>query len=233
MQNRQGREIQKLCARVKGAAHRMKRRLPHHVDVDDLVAAGYLGLARALANWREGSDDAFEAYALRCATGAMLDELRAGDQLTRRQRDVAAVLRETEARLVRELGRPPEQTEIAARLGTSAEDLSSLRARTERSIRVSLGTDSILPVASPVPHPEAALEETQRARRLSSALDGLPERLQTILALCCSEDLTLKEIGERLGVTEARVCQLRKQAVARLRESCRETLMPPAPAHAA
>lgn len=230
----QPRDLTSLCAMVRAAAFRLKRRLPAHIEVEELIGAGNLGLAKALANWKGGEPSLFDGYALRCAVGAMLDELRAADPLTRTERGLAANLAATERKLTRRLGRQPETEELAAELGISPAELAVLRSRTTRTGRVSMGAgDSLLPVASPALHPEAELEEHQRALRFRTALEVLPDRLRTVLDLSCGDDLTLREIGARLGVTEARVCQLRKEAVTRLRVSCRDTQLPPPPAQAA
>lgn len=211
-----------LIERVRKLAARMKKRLPPHVDFDDLVAAGNLGLARALAQGRIDDVGAFEAYALRRATGAMLDELRGNDQLTRGQRRVARRLAQVERALVQKLGRVPEAEEIAAELGISTSELIEARGRTARHDRVSLSVAESHTPAQSTFRPDAMLDAVRQAEKLRGALAELPGRLQTVVDLSCGEELTLREIGARLGVTEARVCQLRQEAVRRLRTRCAE-----------
>jgi RNA polymerase sigma factor for flagellar operon FliA len=207
----------------------MKRRLPGHVDVDDLIGAGLLGLAQAHAHWQSGDPGAFVAYALQRAMGAMLDELRRGDQLTRAQRRLAARLFEAEHRLSQSLGRQPETQEIGNAVGMTSTEVQIARTRTTRYNRVSLSaTECVIPGETDTPEPETALQEAQRTQKLRVALERLPGRLRTVVDLSCGEELTLREIGERLGVTEARVCQLRKEAVTQLRRSCSDTILPPA-----
>lgn len=227
-------ELPRLIARVKQAARRLKRRLPAHVDVDDLISAGYLGLAQALASFEGTEAHALEAYALQRATGAMLDELRSQDQLTRSQRKLAGRIGAAERALGQELGRRPESEELAAKVGMTTDDLATARAKTLRYDRVSLGGfESRAPVSSSLAAPDKALEEAQSALRVQRAVDALPERLRTIVDLGCSQDLTLRQIGDLLGVTEARICQLRKQALTKLKERCADTILPPPTAHAA
>lgn len=221
-------QIAALVESVRKVAARLKRRLPPHIELDDLISAGHLGLARALATGRVEDPNAFEAYALQRATGAMLDELRGHDQLTRGQRRLAKRLARVEAGLGQRFGRKPETEEIAEELGISSADLAAARHRTARHDRVSLSVaESHTPSRASVA-PDAMLDAVRRAEKLRGALAELPGRLKTVVDLSCGEELTLREIGERLGVTEARVCQLRKEAVSRLRSRCAEPTLPPA-----
>jgi RNA polymerase sigma factor for flagellar operon FliA len=161
----------------------------------------------------------------------MLDELRGNDQLTRGARRLAGELVEAENRLANELGRKPEADEVANALGMSHASLIAARLRTKRYDRVSLtAMDGAVPHGLMAEEPELLLDRNQREKKLQAGMDQLPERLRNILHMCCDEGLTLREIGVRLGVTEARVCQLRKEAVARLRRHCSDTVFPPAPA---
>jgi RNA polymerase sigma factor for flagellar operon FliA len=214
-------QIPELLTRTRKLALRLKRRLPSHIDPEDLVGVGNLGIARALAHWQGGEEGAFAAYAMQCAWGAMLDELRRNDPLTRGQRRLAAKLHRAEHQLTQELGRQPEHDEIATELGMSPEDVLDAQARTTRRDRVSLSAlGSLSPAADSGPTPEAMLDEVRRAERLRGAMNELPDRLRRVVDLWCDEELTLREIGARLGVTEARACQLRKEAIARLEATC-------------
>lgn len=209
-----------LIERVRKMAARMKKRLPPHVDQDDLEAAGFLGLAQALSHGQLADPSAFEAYAMQRAMGAMLDELRGSDQLTRGQRRLAKRLTEVEKTLAQSLGRRAEPEEIAGELGISMADLDIARVRTARQDRVSLSVAESHTPSHPTLRPDAMLDAVRQAERLRGALAELPGRLQVIVDLSCGEELTLREIGQRLGVTEARVCQLRQEAVRRLRTRC-------------
>jgi RNA polymerase sigma factor for flagellar operon FliA len=203
-------------------AGRLKQRLPPHVDLDDLIAAGNLGLAQALANGQVGEPGAFEAYALQRASGAMLDELRGNDQLTRGQRRLAKRLAQIEKGLAQQLGRQPASEEIAEALGMSAGDLAEARRRTARHDHVSISVAETHTLSHSSIRPDAMLDAVRRAEKLRGAMTQLPGRLKVVVDLSCGEELTLREIGKRLGVTEARVCQLRQEAVRRLRTSCNE-----------
>jgi RNA polymerase sigma factor for flagellar operon FliA len=217
--------VRALMNRVRRIAFRMKQRLPSYIDANDLVSAGYVGLTKALANWDADDQGGFEAYAIQRATGAILDELRANDQLTRAGRRLASELASAENRLSQELGHEPGSDEMARALHMTPLELATARVRTERLGRASL---SVVGVAAPSKEePERALQRRQRDEKLEAGMQELPERLRSVLDMACQEDLTLREIGMRLGVTEARACQLRKEAVSRLRQYCTDTILPP------
>jgi RNA polymerase sigma factor for flagellar operon FliA len=221
-----------LMGRVRTAAFRLKQRLPPHIDVNDLVSAGYLGLTRALEQWKEdagpGQRDGFEVYALQRARGAMLDELRGVDQLSRDNRKLAREIAAVERDLTRALNRPPESEEVAAKLDMSPASLAHARAVTALREQVSLSAlEAVRSIPAPYEQPERALSKAQRDQKIKNAMDALPERLREVLRLALEENMTLKEIGERLGVTEARAWQLRRSAEKRLQELCKDTLIPP------
>lgn len=221
-----------LMGRVRSAAFRLKQRLPPHIDVNDLVSAGYLGLTRALEQWKEdagpGERDGFEVYALQRARGAMLDELRGVDQLSRDNRKLAKEIAAVERDLTRALNRRPDSMEIAARLDMSPASLAHARAVTALREHVSLSAlEAVRSIPAPFEQPERALSKAQREQKLKNAMDSLPQRLREVLQMSVEENMTLKEIGERLGVTEARAWQLRRTAEKRLQELCKDTLIPP------
>jgi RNA polymerase sigma factor for flagellar operon FliA len=211
--------IPELFVKVRGLAGRLKRRVPGHVEYDDLVSAGLLGVTRALAYGYVDDPAAFQSYALRCAAGAMLDELRGNDPLTRGQRHLARRLAGAERALSQELGREPEGHEVASAMGFSDNELAEARQSAARRDRVSLSAvESASSHASA--RPDALLVAAREAESLQNARTNLPSRLKTVLDLSTEADLTLREIGQRLGVTEGRVCQLRKEAVRQLRADC-------------
>lgn len=210
---------------VRYIAGRIGTRLPPVMDFEDLVAAGILGLIEAVDryDWRRGVK--FETFASTRIRGAMLDALRAAGwaprSLIQRLRQVAA----TQARLEQDRGQVITDEQLATALGISTEELNRIYEQAHQVSLVSLEEllsdemhrlgDSIADPGSP--DPVTNLEEQELRRSLAQALASLEEQDRLVLTLYYFEKLTLKEIGQILGVTESRVCQLRGRAVIRLR----------------
>lgn len=225
--------VMKHVSLVKALAQRLAQRLPSQVELNELVSVGVLGLVEAANRYQPSLGVPFDAFARRRIHGAMLDALRDVDwaprSLRRLRRDVDATL----ARLRHELGREPNEREMAMAMNLSPaqydralEDLRTLEVATIRQLDAT-GEDgeSLLDVAiDPGEGVVAQLERKQLRQHLAQAITALPERERQILALSYEEELTLAEIGQVLGVSESRVCQLRSQAVSRLRSILRDTL---------
>ena len=211
---------------VRRHAYRLARRLPSHVNVEDLVGAGYVGLADALNKYDRSGPDRFEAYADCRIRGAMLDELRSYDPLSRDLRDLNNRVVATVRTLTSELGRPPEEAEIAAAMGLPVPEFRARLAKLSFGGLVSLdttgadGADGFEVRDDGAESAESQLLRAERRQRLASAVNELPERLQRLLTLYYEQDYTLREIGEMLGVTESRACQLHAEAIVRLRAAC-------------
>lgn len=205
----------RLIPAVHRMARRLKRRLPDHVDRNDLVGAGMLGLADALDKRCADGDDDFKAYALRRIRGEMLEELRRLDPLTRTQRSLLRNVEQAErgARLTSDTLPPPAR--IAQKAGVREADVhEARRLRGHNHTKSVDDLHSLIPAA--LASPEDAVSHVLDLRHVEQAVLGLPEHMQRALA-CYQHDLTLREVGTELGVSEARVCQLRKAAVAQLR----------------
>lgn len=210
---------------VKRIAFHLMAKLPASVQVEDLIQNGMIGLLDAIGRFEEGLGAQFETYAVQRVRGAMLDGLRENDWLPRGVRREMRRVEEAIHRLEHEHGRPPTEGQLAESLGMPLAEYQKLlqEARGHQLIYfedLSGGEEEDYldrNYAGPSLDPLAAIEERGMREALVGAIDALPEREKLMMALYYEEDLNLKEIGEVLGVTESRVCQLHSQAVARLR----------------
>lgn len=212
---------------VKFVADRIAARLPHTVDKDDLIGAGLLGLLDATTKYDPSRGVQFKTYAELRVRGAMLDSLRDLDWASRSARQQARKVEEAYAQLEKEHGRPANEDEVAKLLGLALPEFQELLGKLRwltitrldeedddgnRSLAYKIPDDPALT-------PSALFERAEEREILSSAIDRLPERERQVIALYYVEELTMKEVGAVLGVTESRVCQIHTQAVLRLRAS--------------
>lgn len=212
---------------VKRIALHLMAKLPPSVQLDDLIQNGMIGLLDAIGRFEEGLGAQFETYAVQRVRGAMLDGLRENDWLPRGVRREMRRVEEAIHRLEHHHGRPPTEGELADSLGMALGDYQRLLqdARGHQLLYLEDLTggedENYLDrnCAGSSPDPLALLEDQGMRRALVQAIEALPEREKLMMALYYEEDMNLKEIGEVLGVTESRVCQLHSQAVARLRSA--------------
>lgn len=209
---------------VRALAGRLAHRVPAQVEVSELISVGVLGLIDAASRFKPTLGVPFDAFARRRIHGAMLDALRDLDWAPRSVRKMGRTMDGTVARLRHELGREPEEKEIAGALNVSEAEygriLDQLKTAELATIRQSTnedGTSSLEVAVDPGEGPYARLEREELRQLLAEAITELPERERQILALYYQEELTLAEIGEVIGVGESRVSQLRTQAIGRLR----------------
>ena len=214
---------------VKYVAGRLGSGLPAHVDEGDLVSYGLLGLIGAIERYDPERDIKFETYAMSRIKGAIIDELRALDWVPRSVRSRAREIERAIAELESRLGRAPTDEEIAQKIGISVDELeesltdisrSSIAALDELWSATGEGDQiSLLDTLEDTsgPRPAEALDETELREALADAIARLPEREKLVVTLYYYEELTLREIGEVLGVTESRVSQLHTKAVLRLK----------------
>jgi RNA polymerase sigma factor FliA len=220
---------------VKYVAGRMASGLPPHVDEADLISYGLGGLISAIERFDLGREIKFETYAITRIKGSIIDELRSLDWVPRSVRARAREIERANAKLEHKLQRAATDDELAAEIGISPQELQdSLIAISHSSVaaldelwstsdssgdQVSLMDTLIDPGA---PDPAQALDLGDLKDRIADAIAFLPEREKLVIALYYYENLTLREIGEVLGVTESRVSQLHTKAVLRLRSRMQE-----------
>lgn len=208
------------------AAH-IQRSLPVHVELDDLVHAGVMGLFDAATKYRDDKEVTFPSYAKHRIRGAILDSLRqldwASRDLRRRYKQMETVTRELTIRL----GRSPAQTEVAEAMGLSTRRWQALminfrslglaatqQRATDRDDQVTRETPSTAAQC-----PDQVFARSEMREKLDSAMEDLPERYREVVKLYYERDLTMKEIGGILGVNESRVSQMHKSALERMQHA--------------
>jgi RNA polymerase sigma factor FliA len=220
---------------VKYVAGRMASGLPAHVEEADLISYGLIGLISAIERFEIEREIKFETYAIPRIRGAIIDELRALDWVPRSVRARAREIERANVKLENKLQRPPSDEEMARELGVSAEEFQEMLVKISNSTVVAL--DELWAVSDAsgdqvslldtlhdpdAPDPERIVDATELKDRVADAIARLPEREKLVIALYYYENLTLREIGEVLGVTESRVSQLHTKAVLRLRSHLSE-----------
>ena len=224
------RQLVDLHARiVKYVAGRMAIGLPHYVEFNDLISAGLLGLLQAIDNFDPERGIKFETYAIPRIRGAILDELRSQDWFPRSLRRKAKMLEEAYGTLEVQLGRPATDAEVAKRLAIDISELDGMLGEVAVATIVSLdadtsGDDSENSTSlgdyladSRTEDIEKVIARQEMKELIGSRMAELPEKEQLVLVLYYYEELTLKEIGEILDVTESRVCQIHTRAILRLK----------------
>lgn len=221
--------VQEHLDLVKRIARHLAVRLPASVDQQDLIQAGMIGLLEAAKQYdaRHNAGASFATFASLRIRGAMLDEIRrnhwAPRSVTQHTRQLSQAIRAIE----QETGREAEPAAIAARLGIDLDTYHHMAADAARSQVLALenvSDDEGEPFGA-TEHsisPMAHLQQAEFQGELAEAITSLPERERQVMALYYQEELTLKEIGSVLGVSESRVCQLHGQALVRLRARLRE-----------
>jgi RNA polymerase sigma factor for flagellar operon FliA len=204
---------------VRRIAMKLVRRLPAQITMDDLIGAGWVGLVEALRK-RDTipTEEQFETYAAYRVKGAILDYLRSLDPMTRKMRGASRQITSAIKGLTSRFGRAPTEEEIASELGVDLDSYHVLLHEVAQSdpTRIEL-TDFYGPKASNEVAPDIMASRRELADQIAGAVEQMPERLQLVLALYYQEDCSFREVGEVLGVTEARICQLHAEAIHRIR----------------
>jgi RNA polymerase sigma factor for flagellar operon FliA len=221
------RVIREFTHVVKAMAHRLAFRLPAYMDAEDLMSVGIIGLMDAMDKYDPAREAKFKTYAEFRIRGAMLDEIRSMDWIPRSVHERITLLQKTYSELLSRLGRPPTDQEVGKELNMSAEELDEFLTRSRGAVVVSLddlgvqdadGRKIIGMLTDPnQPDPLSVLVSERARHVLESAIQELPERERTVLSLYYFEELTMKEIGQALKVTESRVCQIHSKAILHLK----------------
>ncbi|CAH1042548.1 RNA polymerase sigma factor FliA [Halomonas sp. TD01] len=212
---------------VRRQALTLQVRLPASIELDDLIQAGMVGLLEALGRFDATQGATFATFASQRIRGAMMDELRTRDWLPRSVRRSARAVDDAVRRLEQQLGRPPEEGEIARDLDIPLSEYQQLLNDTNSGQLlpfeelVAEGAEPAKEEANNLPFDQ--LLDQQQRQSLIDAIDALPEREKLLMALYYQEELNLKEVGAVLGVTESRVSQLHSQAISRLRARLYDT----------
>jgi RNA polymerase sigma factor for flagellar operon FliA len=219
---------------VKFVAGRVASGLPQSVDQADLVSYGIFGLIDAIEKFDPSRGFKFETYAISRVKGAIIDELRSFDWVPRSVRAKASAIERAYSKLENELRRTPDDAELAREVGMTDDELA--RALSQISFVGLVALDEILAGGERQGHtmlggsgseagldPVEAIEGDEMKMLLADAVNRMPEREQLVLALYYYEGLTLSEIGDVLGVTESRVCQIHTKAILQLRARLADT----------
>lgn len=216
---------------VRYNAERVWAKLPDGVDLNDMISAGVFGLMDAIESFDMGRGVKFETYCVPRIRGAMLDELRTMDWVPRLVRSKASKLEAARKQLEAEVGRPPTDAELAARLGLPIDEYEKLRAEASAVNLVSLNkkwyeTDSYKDVREidiiEDTKGEDPTDGIQKRDVMRLVTKGLNRNERLIIILYYYEELTMKEIGQTLGLSESRVSQMHSSIVARLKDQLRK-----------
>jgi RNA polymerase sigma factor FliA len=207
-------------------ARKVSRRIPPSITREELESAALLGLTEAASRFDAARGEPFVAYAAKRIRGAVLDELRRHDVLTRRGRQGARRLADAKRAVELRIGAPAEADDVADELGISTEEVAQARGRFESAAYVPLDDLAEQPVAGEHETPEELCAREQDKHALMEALAELPERDLLILNMYYQDALTLKDIGDVLGITESRVSQLRSRTLKSLRGAIGATGQP-------
>lgn len=211
---------------VRWIARRIHERLPQHVELDDLISAGTLGLLDACTKFDPKKNVQFRSYAQFRIRGAILDSLRTLDWSPRELRRKGRAVEDAVRKLTAQFGRAPSEPEIAHAMGISLENyqqlLGELKGLEIGTLHVERSEDSGEEELAYIPNP---IEDdplfrclnSEMKERLAQAIDQLPERERLVITLYYHEEMTMKEIGMVLGVVESRVSQIHSSAVVHLR----------------
>lgn len=219
---------------VKIIAYQVAMNLPPHIDVNDLISAGTIGLLEAIDRFDVSKGVQFNTYASIRIRGAIMDELRSMDWMTRSMRDKSNQLEKAYDEIEKRTGRPAEVDEVAKFLEISTDDLYTLLSQVsalsvlnleDMGINNDEGMDILECIKDPDgKDPMTIVKFNELRNRIAEAVETLPEKEKLIISLYYYDELTLKEIGKVLDITESRVCQLHSQTMHRLKAKLKKII---------
>ena len=221
---------------IRYIVNRIAVRLPSHIDLDDLHNTGVIGLMDAIDKYDPDKNCKFKTYAEFRIKGAILDQLRSLDWVPRSIRQKSRRLEQAYSEVEQRLGRSATETEVADSLGIGIEEFHFLISQVRGISMVNLDElrasgDSDQPIYGDIfedvkaENPFTSLKSRELRQAVADCISSLPEKERLVISLYYYEDLNMKEIGNVLGITESRVCQIHTKAVARLRSKLRAVLL--------
>lgn len=205
----------KYLVRVIAHAKRLARRLPPHIALNDLISAGLLGVVEGFLRFDPNRAETLDAYLDHRIRGALLDELRRADPLTRAQRGFARQLGRASRVAASEPGGACDES-LANALGLSLAELQARVSQVNIAMAIQV-TDCLERVEAEAPTPDEEVSTKQEHRLLAKATGALPDRERELLRRYYEQGQTFREIGSYLGVSESRVSQLHTRAIQNLR----------------
>ncbi|MBI5643113.1 MAG: FliA/WhiG family RNA polymerase sigma factor [Deltaproteobacteria bacterium] len=220
---------------VKIIAYQVAVNLPPHIDVNDLIGSGTIGLLESIDRFDPSKGVQFNTYASIRIRGAIMDELRSMDWMTRSMRDKSNQLEKAYGEIERRTGRPAEVDEVAKFLEISTDELHTILGQVSALSVLNLedmginhydeGMDILDCIKDPEgKDPMTIVKFNELKRRIAEAVETLPEKEKLIISLYYYDELTLKEIGKVLDITESRVCQLHSQTMHRLKAKLKKCI---------
>ncbi len=208
--------------KIKAQALRLKAKLPSHIDLDELISAGCLGLMEVLSKYNPASNNRFETYADTRIKGAMLDELRKMDWLSRGMRQKIKKLESVITSFEQENGDIPSHAKLASLTGFSKNDVEQCMEALENQFCLNIDaleeTTLFSTQSGSFEQPFEQTAENEVIDKLAQLIEQLSNREALVLSLYYAEELNMREAAEVLGVTEGRISQLHSQAIKKLRQ---------------
>lgn len=215
--------VQNHRALVKKIALHVKRRLPSHIELEDLLQSGFIGLLEARQHYKKDMGTTFETFASIRIHGAIIDSLRKNSWATRESLKNMRLISDAISRIEQRNQKQASSEEVAAELGISLEEHDSICSQISICNVLSLDAidkDNAL-FGDEAEDPALITQQDEMIGHIKELLSTFPEREQLVLSLYYLEEFTFRQIGEILGLTEARICQLHGQAIAKLQTRIR------------